>query len=180
MIREALVDNLLINEESSLKSRTRNYAVLSEAGNSGLKIEVIPTAKFRKKGRGLLFSKALFEGLIFGEAYIRRDLSTEENLRFKIEWASLTVGSKFTVFALFYFVFEGNFEVQAPGGLIFGGGDLTEGFLCYRLGGLIFGGAYTWRGFCSEFYGTRVHKPTVAYKLVLQEKPQDRTLTYLL
>ena len=44
----------------------------------------------------------------------------EGNLRFKIDWASLIVGSKFTVFALFYFVFEGNFQVQAPGGLIFG------------------------------------------------------------
>ena len=63
---------------------------------------------------------ALFEGLIFGGAYIRRGLSTEENLRFKIDWASLIVGSEFTVFALFYFVFEGNFQVQAPGGLIFG------------------------------------------------------------
>ena len=142
MIREALVDNLLINEESSLKSRTRNYAVLSEAGNSGLKIEVIPIAKFRKKGRGLLFSKALFEGLIFGEAYIRRGLSTEGNLRFKIDWASLIVGSKFTVFALFYFVFEGNFQVQAPRGAYIWRSDLTEGFLRYRFGGLIHGVAY--------------------------------------
>ena len=54
-------------------------------------------------------------------AYIRRGLSTEGNLRFEIDWASLIVGSKFTVFALFYFVFEGNFQVQAPRGLIFGG-----------------------------------------------------------
>ena len=45
----------------------------------------------------------------------------EENLLFKIDWASLVVGRKFTVFALFYFAFEGNFQVQAPGGLIFGG-----------------------------------------------------------
>ena len=45
----------------------------------------------------------------------------EGNLLFKIDWASLTVGSKFTFFALFHFVFEGNFQVQAPGGLIFGG-----------------------------------------------------------
>ena len=49
----------------------------------------------------------------------------EGNLRFKIDWASLSVGRKFTVFALLYFVFEGNFLVQAPGGwgggLIFGG-----------------------------------------------------------
>ena len=75
----------------------------------------------KNKSRGLYFSKALFEGLIFGGAYIQRGLSTEGNLRFKIDWASLIVGSKFTVFALFYFVFEGNFQVQAPGGLIFGG-----------------------------------------------------------
>ena len=45
----------------------------------------------------------------------------EGNLRFKIDWASLIVGRKFTVFALFSFVFEGNFQVQVPGGLICGG-----------------------------------------------------------
>ena len=45
----------------------------------------------------------------------------EGNLRFKIDWASPIVGRKFTVFVLFYFAFEGNFQVQAPGGLIFGG-----------------------------------------------------------
>ena len=53
-------------------------------------------------------------------AYLRRGLSTEGNLRFKIDYASLIVERKFTVFALFYFVFEGNFQVQDPGGLIFG------------------------------------------------------------
>ena len=46
----------------------------------------------------------------------------EGNLSFKIDWASLKVGSKFTIFALFYFAFEGNFpSIQAPGGLIFEG-----------------------------------------------------------
>ena len=30
-------------------------------------------------------------------------------MRFKIEWATLLFGSKFTVLPLFYFVFEGNF-----------------------------------------------------------------------
>ena len=33
----------------------------------------------------------------------------EENLRFKIDRTSLIAGRKFTVFVLFYFVFEGNF-----------------------------------------------------------------------
>ena len=62
------------------------------------------------------------EGLIFEGAYLR-----EGNLRFKIAWASLIVGRKFTIFALFHFVFKGNFQVQAAapppgrGGLTFGG-----------------------------------------------------------
>ena len=100
----------------------------------------------------LYFSKALFQGIIFGRAYIRRGLCTEGNLRFKIDWASLIVGRKFTVFALFYFVFEGNFPSTSPRGAYIWRGDLTEGFLRYQFGGLIFGGAYTWRGLFSEFY----------------------------
>ena len=72
---------------------------------------------------------------------------------FKIEWASLLFGSKFTVFALFYFVFEGNFLSTSPWGVFIWRGDLTEGFLRYWSGGLIFGGAYTWTGLFSEFYG---------------------------
>ena len=44
----------------------------------------------------------------------------EGNLRSKIDWASLIVGGKFTVFVLFYFAFEGNFQVQAPEGLTYG------------------------------------------------------------
>ena len=60
----------------------------------------------------------------------------EGNLRFKNDWASLIVGSKFTVFALFYFVFEGNFQVQAPWGAYMWRGDLTEGFCITSLGGL--------------------------------------------
>ena len=66
----------------------------------------------------------------------------EGNLRFKINWASVIVGSKFTVFALFYFVFEGNFPSTSPPGAYIWRGDLTEGFLRYRFGGLIFRGAY--------------------------------------
>ena len=60
----------------------------------------------------------------------------EGNLRFKIDWARLIVGGNFTVFALFYFVSEGNFQVQAPLGAYIWRGDLTEGFLLTSLGGL--------------------------------------------
>ena len=40
----------------------------------------------------------------------------EGNLRFKIDWASLIVRSEFTIFALFYFVFEGNLASASPRG----------------------------------------------------------------
>ena len=52
------------------------------------------------------------------------------------------MGRKFTIFALFYFVFEDKFQVQDPRGAYIRRGDLTEGFLRYDSGGLIFGGAY--------------------------------------
>ena len=74
-------------------------------------------------------------------------------MRFKIDLARLIAGSKFTVFSLFYFVFEGNFPSTSARGAYIWRGDLTEGFLRYRFGGLTFGGAYTWRGLFSEFYG---------------------------
>ena len=62
--------------------------------------------------------KALFEGLILGGG----GLSTEGNLRFKIDWASLIVGRKFTVFALLDFVLRAISNYKPPGGrLIFGG-----------------------------------------------------------
>ena len=73
-------------------------------------------------------------------------------MHFKIDRASLIVGRKFTVFALFYFVFEGNFQVQAPGGAYIWRGNLMADFLRCEFGGLILGGAYTWWGFFSEFY----------------------------
>ena len=76
-------------------------------------------------------------------------------LRFKINWASLIVGRKFTVLALFYFVFEGNFPSTGPPGAYIWRGDLTEGFFALPVWRAYnFGGAYTWRGLFSEFYGS--------------------------
>ena len=73
----------------------------------------------------------------------------EGNLRFKIDWTTLIVGRKFTVFALFCFVFEDNSRFKPPGAYIWRG-DLTEGFWLNELGGLIFGGTYIWRGLFSD------------------------------
>ena len=66
------------------------------------------------------FFKALFEGLIFGGPYLRREICVSKSIGLAYSW------KEFTVFALFYLVFEANFQVQAPGGLIFA----TKGFLC--------------------------------------------------
>ena len=60
------------------------------------------------------------------------DSSTEGNLHFKIEWASLIFGSKFTVLALFYFVFEGNFPSKAPRGAYILRGLFLEGLIYGR------------------------------------------------
>ena len=95
------------------------------------------------------FLRGLFlEGLIFGGAYLRREIYVSKS----IELALQLDGSKFTVFAFFTLYLRAIFQIQAPGACIWRG-DLTEGFLRYRIGGLIFGGAYTWRGLFSEFYG---------------------------
>ena len=66
-------------------------------------------------------------------------------MRFKIDWASLIVGSKFTFFALFYFVFEGNFPSTSPLGAYIGRVDLTGGFFVLPVWG-----AYIWRGLYME------------------------------
>ena len=44
----------------------------------------------------------------------------------------LVVGRKFTIFPLFYFVFEGNFQVQAPPGGLYSEGQFNGGFFALR------------------------------------------------
>ena len=59
-------------------------------------------------------------------------------MRFEIDWASLIVGSKFTVFAFF------SLYLRAPWGLIFGGAIKRRFFA------LGVWGAYIWRGLYLE------------------------------
>ena len=99
--------------------------------------------KYRKipkvSPRAYIFQRPFLGGLTFGGAYIRTGLSTEGNLRFKIDWASLTVGSKFTIFALFYFVFDGNFASTSPweqgGGVLYLEGRFIRRFFALPVWG---------------------------------------------
>ena len=70
-------------------------------------------------------------------------------MRFKVDWVSLILGRKFTVFLCFTLYLR---AISKAGAYIWRG-DLTEGFLRYEFGGLVFGGANTWMGLFSEFYG---------------------------
>ena len=87
-------------------------------------------------------SGLFLEGLIYGGKFAFQN---------RLGW--LIEERKFTIFAFFYFVFEGKCQVQAPRGTYIRSGDLAESFLRHDFGGLIFEGAYTWRGLFSEFYG---------------------------
>ena len=96
----------------------------AQGGNCLLSYHKIPKISPQAYSFQRPFLRGLFsEGLIYGG-----------KLRFKINWASLIVESKCTAFALFYFVFEGNFPSTSTraGGRGVGGyiwrGDLTERF----------------------------------------------------
>ena len=81
----ALID-LFRLEFSTLKTRTKTGAELTFTNTSRdhywERATELPQNS-ENKPRGLYFSKALFEGLTFGVAYIRRGLSKEGNLHFQ-------------------------------------------------------------------------------------------------
>ena len=66
---------------------------------------------------------AFLRGLFLRGLYLELGAYLWREIVFQNRLGSFMVGRKFTLFALFYFVFEGNFQVQAPrrGGLIFKG-----------------------------------------------------------
>ena len=91
-------------------------------------------------------------------------------MRFKIDWASLIVGSKFTVFALFTLYLRAIFQVQAPGGLYLEG-RLNGGFFALPVfGGLIFGGCLYMEGliFGNLRYITRLETRATQQHMVVQ------------
>ena len=75
---------------------------------------------------------SFLEGPIFGGAYVRREICVSKSIGLACS------GRKFTIFALFYFVFQGKFQVQGPREAYIRRGDLTEGFLRYDFAGAHF------------------------------------------
>ena len=72
-------------------------------------------------------------------------------------------GRKFTVFALPYFVFEGNFPSTSPPYLK---GRFNGGFFALPFRGLIFGGAYFWNFTVAAniwHYNIELENQTLAY-----------------
>ena len=73
------------------------------------------------------------------------------------------MGRKITIFALFYFVFEGKFQAQAPRGGLYSEGRFNGGFFCVKilggsyLEGPIHGGAY-FRNFTVLFRETDLYE----------------------
>ena len=65
-------------------------------------------------------------------------------MRFKIDWVSLIVGSKFTVFACFTLHLRAYIFVN----ILYFVGRFNGGFFALRVWG-----AYIWRGLFSEFCG---------------------------
>ena len=96
--------------------------------------------------RSLYFSKALFEGLIFGGAFIRRDLSTAGNCVSKSIGLALQIEGNLPFLLCFTWFRAISKYKPPPGGAFIWRGDLTEGFLRYEFGWLLFGGAYIYGG----------------------------------
>ena len=101
------------------------------------------TVKFQKiSHRGLCFSKAPFGGLIFGGAYLQREICISKAIRRALQ---LEVNLPFLLCFTLYL--RAIFQVQAPGG-----GLYLEGGFSGRSFALPVWGAYTWRGLFLEFY----------------------------
>ena len=117
------------------------------------------TIKFRKKKpQGLYFSKAPFEGLVFGGAYVWWEICVSKSI-------GLACSGK-EIYHFCFVLLCIREQIPLNRGAYIRRGDLTEGFLRYDFEGLIFGGAYTWRGLFSVFYGK------------FQRKTRNKKLTY--
>ena len=80
--------------------------------SQSLLVRKIPKISAGAYGYSFQMPVSVVEGLIFGWAYLRWEICVSKSIGLAYPHfllVSLIVGIKFTIFALFYFVFEGNF-----------------------------------------------------------------------
>ena len=82
-------------------------------------------------------------GLIFGGAYLRREICVPKSIGLALQ---LEVDLPFSL--CFAFIFEGNFPSTSPQWGLFWEGPFNGGFFASPVWR-----AYKWRGLFSEFYG---------------------------
>ena len=100
----------------------------------------IACSSSENKPRGLYFSNALFEGLIFGGAYLWRDICVSKSIGLAL-WLEVNL-----LFLLCFTLYlRAIFQVQAPGGGLYLEGQFNGGFFALPVWG-----AYIWRGFYME------------------------------
>ena len=78
------------------------------------------------------------EGLIFGGAYLRREICVSKSIGLACS------GKEIYHFCFVLLCIRGQIPSTSPPGAYIRRGDLTDGFLRYDFGGLIFRGAYFW------------------------------------
>ena len=79
--------------------------------------------------RGLYFSKALFEGLIFGGAYLRREIWVQHRLGYPYKWKEIYR------FCLVLLCIWGQFPSISPPGGLYLEGRFNGGFFALRVWG---------------------------------------------
>ena len=101
---------------------------------------------------GACFSKARYEGLIFGGAYLRREICVLKSI-------GLAYSSKEIYrFCFVLLCIRGHFPSTSPWGGGGGGGLYLEGCFIGGCFALQVWGAYKWRGLFSEFYGNYIRR----------------------
>ena len=102
---------------------------------------------------------------MFGGAYVRREICV-----FKIDWASLVVGRKFTIFVLFYlFCIRGQIPSTSPPGDLYSEGRFNGRFFALR-----FWGPYIWRVLFLEFYSMFFRVFTIKFGLFFKKKKKKK------
>ena len=97
---------------------------------------IVTTVKLKKQAPGLIFSKALFEGLNFGGAYLWREICVS-----KLIGLALQFEGNFYRFCFVLLCIWGQFSKYKPPGGLYLKGQFNGGFFSLRVWG-----AYIWRG----------------------------------